>query len=157
MSTYSRILFVDDTPAEWQLAFSTLADNGLMDQATAVKDKDEALDFLHARGNFRRRPPGLPAVVIIGPSIQGATALSVLSHIRTDTTLRHVPVVIIAGAPDPQLLRSAYLHGANSVVRRDEDVRVHAERFAALAQFWAWANEPPPGCLPQPKSSRRFQ
>lgn len=155
MSDASRILFVDDAPAEWQLAFSTLADNGLLNQATAVKDRDEALDFLHARGNFRRKPTGLPAVVIIGPNINGSNALSVLSYIRTDATLRRVPVVIIAAAPDAELVRSAYMHGANSVVRRDDDVKVHAERFAALARFWAWANEPPPGCLPPPKTARR--
>ena len=25
----------------------------------------------------------------------------------------------------------------------------------ALALFWGWANEPPPGCLMQPKAQRR--
>jgi predicted O-methyltransferase YrrM len=50
MSALARILFVDDTPAEWQLALASLADGALMEQTTVVKDKDEALDFLHERG-----------------------------------------------------------------------------------------------------------
>jgi two-component system response regulator len=152
MSALSRILLVDDTPSEWHLALSSLAENRLRDQATVVKDKGEALDFLHARGPFRRRPSGLPAVVVLGPNLKGATALSLLKDIRTDATLRRVPVVMVAIAPDAEMVRSAYEHGVNSLVRSHEDVKVHAERYAALALFWAWANEPPPGCLSQPKS-----
>jgi hypothetical protein len=37
------------------LALASLADGALMEQTTVVKDKDEALDFLHERGSFRRR------------------------------------------------------------------------------------------------------
>ena len=151
----SRILLVDDSPAEWHVALSTLARNGLMDQATVVKDKGEALDFLHARGNFRRRAEGLPAVVVLGPTMHAPVALSVLTHIRSDIKLRHVPVVIITDSQDADLVRSAYAKGVNSLVRRDQDASAHAERYASLALFWAWANEPPPGCLPQPKSQRR--
>lgn len=157
MSLITRILLVDDTAAEWRLALSSLFQSGFMDQATVVRDKDEALDFLHARGSFRRRPApsGLPAVVVIGPNVKGATALALLKDIRTHATLRRVPVVIIAAAPDPKLVRDAYEAGANSVVSSHEDAKVHAERYAALALYWASANEPPPGCLPQPRSEHR--
>jgi CheY-like chemotaxis protein len=157
MSALSRILLVEDSPAEWQLALASFAENGLMDQATVVKDKDEALDFLHARGSFRRRSAGLPAVVVIGPSIQRAPGISLLKDIRTDAVLRRVPVVVMASAPDGETAKAAYAQGANSVVPADDDLRVHAERYAALALFWGWANEPPPGCVPQPKSQRRDQ
>lgn len=155
MSAITRILLVDDMAAEWRLALSSLSQSGLMDQATVVRDKGEALDFLLARGSFRRRPSGLPAVVVLGPNVKGATALALLKEIRTHATLRRVPVVIIATAPDAKMVRDAYEAGANSVVRSHEDVKVHAERYVAMALYWAWANEPPPGCLPQPRSEHR--
>jgi CheY-like chemotaxis protein len=157
MSALSRILLVEDTPAEWQLALSSFAENGLMDQATVVKDKDEALDFLHARGSFRRRSAGLPAVVVIGPHIQRLPGISLLKDIRADAALRRVPVVVMASAPHEEMTSAAYAQGANSVVPADGDLKVHAEHYAALALFWGWANEPPPGCVPQPKAQRREQ
>ena len=155
MSTLSRILLVEDTPAEWGLALSSLAQNGMQEQTTVVKDQDEALDFLHARGSFRRRPSGLPAVVVLGPNLTKTSALSLLQDIRTDDALRRLPVVMIADEPDAETVRGAYERGVNSLVRRHEDTSIQRERYAALALFWGWANEPPPGCLMQPKAQRR--
>jgi len=155
MSTLSRILLVEDTPAEWQLALFGLSQNGMPEQTTVVKDQNEALDFLHARGSFRGRPSGLPAVVVLGPNLKKTSALSLLRDIRTDETLRRLPVVMIADEPDAQTIRSAYEGGVSSLVRKHGDKSIHGERYAALALFWGWANEPPPGCLVQPKSQRR--
>jgi len=155
MSTLSRILLVEDTPAEWELALSSLAQNGMREETTVVKDQEEALDFLHARGSFRRRHAGLPAVVVLGPNLRKTLAWSLLEHIRADATLRRLPVVMIADEPDAETVRVAYERGVNSLVRRHEDRSIHGERYAALALFWGWANEPPPGCLVPPKSQRR--
>ena len=74
--------------------------SGLLEQTTVVKDQDEALDFLHARGSFRRRPSGLPAVVVLGPNLQKTSAFSLLQDIRTDETLCRLPVVMIADEPE---------------------------------------------------------
>jgi DNA-binding NarL/FixJ family response regulator len=81
--------------------------------------------------------------------------LSLLENIRADETLRRLPVVMIADEPDAQTVRCAYERGVNSVVRKHEDTGVHGERYAALALYWGWANEPPTGCLVQPKAQRR--
>jgi len=155
MSILSRILLVEHAPAEWRLALASLAQNGMREHATVVKDHDEALDFLHARGAFCQRSSGLPAVVVLGPNLTKTAALSLLRDIRADAALRRLPVVMIADAPDAETVRGAYDRGVNSLVRRHEDARVHAERYAALALFWGWANEPPPGCLVQAKAERR--
>lgn len=155
VSTLCRMLLVEDVPAEWRLALVGLAENGLADQTTVVKDRGEALDFLHARCAFLRRPSGLPAVVVLGPNLPGPAALSLLKDIRMDAMLRRVPVVIIAVEADPEMVRSAYEHGVNSLIPRHEDENVHARNYAALARFWGWANEPPPGCLLQSKSQSR--
>jgi two-component system, response regulator len=155
VSTLSRILLVEGTPAEQQLALTGLMQNGLREQTTLVDDEAEALDFLYARGPFRGRPSGLPAVVVLGPNLQRPAALSLVMHMRNDSTLQRVPVVMIAVEPDAEMIRSAYEQGVNSLVRTCENAKVHAERYGALALFWAWANEPPPGCLVQPKAQRR--
>lgn len=149
----SRILLVDDTPAEWQLALSSLADEALTEQVTVVKDKDEALDFLHERGSFRRRVSGLPAVVVIGPNVRRSVAMSLLKSIRGDATLRRVPVVMLDPMSDEETTRSAYAQRVNSLIRAHADMKVRAQQYATLALFWGRVNEPPPGSMPQ--SNRR--
>src|SRR5262249_30033390 len=70
MSALCRILLVEETADEWRAALSSLSESGLMNQTTVVNGHGEALDYLYARGAFRRRPSGLPAVVVMGPSLQ---------------------------------------------------------------------------------------
>ena len=149
----TRILLVDDTPAEWQLALTSIADDATKGQTAVVKDKDEALDFLHARGAFRRRASGMPAVVVVGPSMRPPAAFALLKDIRNDVALRRLPVVMVATAPDARTVRSAYEHGVNSLVCSEDDVKIRGEHYAALARFWASTNEPPPGRTPLSKVS----
>jgi CheY-like chemotaxis protein len=147
----SRILFVDDAPDEWQLALASVGDHTLTEQITLVRDKDEALDFLHERGTFRHRLPGLPAVVVLGPNTRRPVAMSLVDHIRNDAALRRVPVVMFDADPDePTVFRSHYSR-VNSLIRVHRDERIRAEQYAALVLFWGRVNEPPPGSLPQPK------
>jgi len=157
MSVLTRILLIEETPAEWRLALSGLTETGLMASTTVVKDQSEALDFLRGGGVFRRRAAGLPAVMVVGPSVKWSAGLALLKTVRSDAALRRLPVVIIVTEPDAQMVQSAYEHGVNSLVRRHDDAQLHAQQCASLALFWGWANEPPPGCLLQPKAKRRLQ
>jgi CheY-like chemotaxis protein len=143
----SRILLVEDDPQEWAAALAALAEAGQMNDTFVVKDKDEALDFLHARGAFRQRAAGLPAVVVLGPTLGWRNSSSLLASIRRSAALRRVPVVLVHRSDDRAMVRSAYAHGANSVVRAHDDPVVHAQGYAAIAQFWGAANYPPPGCI----------
>jgi CheY-like chemotaxis protein len=147
-------LFVDDTPAEWQLVLSGLADDAMAEQITLVQNKDEALDFLQGRGSFHRRTSGLPAVVVLGPNVRRPAALSLLDHIRNDVTLRRVPVVMCDANSDEDTVRRAYGQQVNSLIRTHADTRIRAEQYAALALFWSRVNEPPPGGVSQPNRQR---
>lgn len=155
MSAPCRILLVEETPAEWRLALTGFSESGLMSQTTVVKDHGEALDYLHAGGPFRRRPSGLPAVVILGPNLNWSATLALLGHIRGDAWLRQIPVVVMAARADTDMIRTAYLRGANGVVLKHADPTIQRQRYAVLGLFWAWANEPPRSCLQQTKSERR--
>jgi CheY-like chemotaxis protein len=144
-------LLVEDAPAEWRSVLASFAETGLIDQTTVVKDRDEALDFLHSRGSFRRRSPGLPAVILLGPTLKPASAIFLLEDIRRDSILRKVPVVVIAGDGEADLRALAYARGSNSVVCRHADEKINTERYVAMGLFWGRVNLPPPGCIQQSK------
>jgi DNA-binding response OmpR family regulator len=144
----SSLLFVDGAQEEWQLALAGFAEAGFMERATMVRDKEEALDFLQGRGVFKRRMPGLPAAVVLGPNMNRSAKLSLLREIRADKSLLRVPVVGIFSPTDSADVRAAYLDGANSVIIRDADAKVQQDHYAKLAQYWGWANEPPAGSVP---------
>jgi two-component system response regulator len=60
-----RILLVDDSPRDTELALDALAKHNLANEVIALRDGAEALDYLYRRGQFANRPAGNPAVVML--------------------------------------------------------------------------------------------
>jgi CheY-like chemotaxis protein len=144
MNGFSRIVLVEDDANEAAVALAALSNTGCSNETFVVKDKDEALDFLHARAAFRQRAPGLPAVVVIGPSLDWCEASWLLSYIRRTDAICKVPVVVMHASDDAELVHNAYAGGANSVVRVHMDPVLDRQYYAALGRFWGATNEPPP-------------
>ena len=149
MSMPCRVLLVEEDAAERQLVLTALGESKLVDYTVSVKGRNEALDFLHARNPFLGRPTGYPGVIVIGPRLAWGIGVALLADIRGDATLRRIPVVIVAFQPDTEMIRIAYEYGVNSLVAISEDANARVQRYALLARYWGWANEPPPGCLLQ--------
>ena len=147
MAALTRILLLEASDEEWQSALMGFADAGLLEQAAVVKDKSEALDFLLAKGAFRNRAPGYPAVVVVGPNGTSKGANATVREIRSYPALRKIPLVVIAAERDPDFIRNLYVEGVNSVVIRRNHASALPRMYGALGRFWAQANEPPPGCI----------
>jgi len=155
MNLLPRILLVQDLSDEANSAMSALADNGLLDQTCVVRDDQEAIDFLHGRKKFGRRPSDLPALVLLGSGLPTSKSLHLLEHIRQDPKLHRMPVVLMIASPTKEVLQKAYELRVNGVVVKTDDPRTNAERLNAIWLFWAMANVPPPGCLKRPGSEGR--
>lgn len=66
--------------------------------------------------------------------------------IRSDSTLRTVPVVVLTGNEDARLVQTALLEGANSCVLKPIDPDEFESSISAIAEFWLGSNlvAPPP-------------
>ena len=58
-----RILIVDDSPKDVELAIATLAEKNLANEVVVAEDGEEALDYLYKRGKFSSET-GNPAVIL---------------------------------------------------------------------------------------------
>ena len=93
MDSLKRILLVEDSPRDAELALDALADNHLANEVVHVRDGTEALDYLHRRGQFADRPNGQPAVVVLDLKMPKVDGLEVLRHMKGDPDLKVIPVV----------------------------------------------------------------
>ncbi len=64
----------------------------LAGEALHVADSVLALDYLHARGAFVDRAPGLPAVVLLDLKLPQLDGFEVLQHVRTTPAPQLVPI-----------------------------------------------------------------
>jgi CheY-like chemotaxis protein len=139
------ILLVEDNPNDLELTLIALERSQLANEVIISRDGAEALDYLFARGEFRRRAQGNPAVILLDLKLPKVDGLEVLHEIRQTPALKSIPVVMLTSSKEEQDLLRSYELGVNAYVIKPVDFQEFVKAIADLGIFWAVLNEPPPG------------
>jgi DNA-binding response OmpR family regulator len=152
MATLGRILMVEDDPKDVELTLSALDEYNLANEVVVAHNGEEALDYLYCRGAFAKRANENPAVLLLDLKLPKVDGLEVLTQIRSDTTLKLIPVVVLTSSHEEKDMVASYKLGVNAYVVKPVDFHEFVNAVKELGVFWAVINEPPPGSLG--KSSR---
>lgn len=148
MSTVPRILLVEDSPRDAELALDALAANSLANEVVHVRDGADALDYLHRRGPFADRSNGEPAVVLLDLKMPKVDGLEVLRQMKSDPHLKLIPVVVMTSSREEGDVLRSYELGVNAYVVKPVKFGEFVDAVKQVGAFWAVINEPPPGSLP---------
>ena len=142
-----RILLVEDSQKDIDLALAALEENQLANEVIVVRDGEQALDYLFRRNNFRLRAPGHPAVVLLDLKLPKVSGLEVLAQVKSDESLKTIPVVMLTSSREEVDLTQSYQQGVNAYVVKPVTFVAFVEALRELGVFWAEINEPPPGSI----------
>ena len=145
MEKLKRILLVEDDPYDVELTLTGLSEFHLANEVVVARDGEEALNFLHRRGKFAGRTDGNPAVVLLDLKLPKVGGLEVLRQLKTDETLKMVPVVILTSSHEDRDMLEGYKLGTNAYVVKPVDFHQFVDAIRHIGAFWALINEPPPG------------
>lgn len=144
MNTLKRILLVDDSPRDTELALDALDTYNLTNEVVAVRDGAEALDYLYRRGSFASRPEGHPAVVLLDLKMPKVDGIEVLRQVKQDPSLKTIPIVVMTSSREEQDLLNSYQLGVNAYVVKPVNFHEFIEAVKQVGGFWAVLNEAPP-------------
>jgi two-component system response regulator len=147
MNSFKRILLVDDSPRDTELALMALQTHNIANEVIALRDGAEALDYLYRRGEFVDRPHGDPALILLDLKMPKVDGIEVLRQMKSDPALRMIPVVIMTSSREEQDLLNSYQLGVNAYVVKPVKFQSFIEAVEQVGAFWAVINEPPPGSL----------
>ena len=147
MATLRPILLAEDNPNDVELTLTALHQLNLANEIVVVHDGAQVLDFLHRRNSFAGRPALPPAVVILDLKMPRIDGLEALRQIRSDVSLRALPVVILTSSREENDLIKGYQLGVNAYVVKPVDFDQFISAVGQLGVFWALINEPPPMSL----------
>jgi CheY-like chemotaxis protein len=139
------ILLVEDNPKDLELTLVALERGRLANDVVVARDGAEALDYLYCRGDYRGRPEGNPAFVLLDLKLPKVDGLQVLEMIKSDAELRQIPVVMLTSSREEQDLVSSYSLGVNAYVVKPVGFQEFIGAVQEVGGFWAVLNEPPPG------------
>lgn len=139
-----RILIVDDSPQDTELTLNALQEYRIANEVVTLRDGAEALDYLYRREAFAGRAGADPAVILLDLKMPRVDGLEVLRQLKSDPTLRTIPVVIMTSSREEQDLVKSYQLGVNAYVVKPLHFQEFVEAVKILGAFWMVLNEPPP-------------
>jgi CheY-like chemotaxis protein len=154
MNSLKRILIVDDSPRDTELALDALAEHNLANEVIVLRDGAEALDYLFRRGAFANRTDAQPGVVLLDLKMPKVDGIEVLRQLKADPTLKRIPVVVMTSSREEQDLLNSYNLGVNAYVVKPVNFHEFVDAVKQVGGFWAFLNEPPPGSAPRAEPDR---
>ncbi|MEN9153575.1 response regulator [Xanthomonas perforans] len=143
MTAIRTILLAEDSPADAEMAVDALREARLANPIVHVEDGVEAMDYLLRRGMFADREEGLPAVLLLDIKMPRMDGLEVLKQVRSDETLKRLPVVILSSSREESDLARSWDLGVNAYVVKPVDVDQFFNAVKTLGTFWAVINQAP--------------
>ena len=144
MHLLKRILLVEDSVADAELAMRALEESHLANEVLHLRDGVEALDYLYRRGDFADRPEGHPALVLLDLKMPRLDGTEVLRQLKSDPAMRMIPIVIMTSSREEGDLLASYELGVNAYVVKPVNFREFFDAVKQVGSFWGVLNEAPP-------------
>jgi chemotaxis family two-component system response regulator Rcp1 len=128
------ILVVEDNSGDARLIREVMNDNKIFSSFFLAKDGVEAMDFLNHKGKFKTSPR--PDLIILDLNLPKKDGREVLSEIKNDEKLKHIPIVIMTiSQAEEDILRSYNLH-ANCYITKPIDLNQFIKVVKSIEDFW---------------------
>jgi DNA-binding response OmpR family regulator len=115
ISTFERILMVEEDPKDVELSLTALEEFNLANEVLVARDGDQALD-LYCRGEYRTRSGENPAVGLLDLKPRKVDGLDVLKQLESDKKVRMIPVVLLTSSKEERDMVASYKLGVNAYV-----------------------------------------
>lgn len=145
--TLKRILFVDDSLLDTELALIVFRKYHLRNEVVAVRDGVEALDYLYHRGEFADRAGGDPAMIVMDLRMPRMGGVEVLRVIKGDPRLDMIPVIMMVSSPEDQDAVKSHNLGVNGYIQKPLEFHALIEAAKLLGASWTVLSDVPDGTV----------
>ena len=129
-----EILLVEDNLGDIDLTREALANGKLHNTLHVVRDGEAAMAFLRREGKYADVP--CPGMVLLDLSLPKKDGWAVLTEMKSDKNMKHIPVVILTTSKaEEDILKSYDLH-ANCFITKPIELSQFIKVVQAIEEFW---------------------
>jgi CheY-like chemotaxis protein len=129
-----EILLVEDNPGDIRLTQETARETKVFSNMHVVTNGLDAMAFLHREGRFGDVPR--PDLILLDLNMPGMDGREVLRRVKSDATLRRIPVVIVTSSQAEEDVLRAYNLQANCYVTKPVDLDQFIKVVKNIESFW---------------------
>jgi two-component system, response regulator len=131
------ILLADDDPDDLMLTQRALKKSRLANSVRVVNDGEELMDYLHRRGQYSDPDSApRPGIILLDLNMPRKDGREALEEIKSDSSLRRIPVVILTTSEAEQDILRSYDLGVNAFVTKPVTFDGLASAITRLGEFW---------------------
>jgi chemotaxis family two-component system response regulator Rcp1 len=128
------ILLVEDNPGDVRLTREALAEGKVLNNLHVAQDGLEAMEYLFQKGKFAQAVR--PDIILLDLNLPKKDGREVLAEIKSDPSLRRIPVVILTTSKaEEDVLKTYDLH-ANCYITKPVDLDQFIGVVQSVEEFW---------------------
>ncbi len=137
-----EILLVEDNPADVRLTQEALLEEKIHNNLNVVNDGVEAMEYLRRQGAYADAMR--PDLILLDLNLPRKDGREVLSEIKSDKSLRCIPVVVLTVSnAEADILKTYNLH-ANCYITKPLDLEQFSKVVKSIQDFWLTIVRLPP-------------
>lgn len=132
------VLVVDDSVEDWSILKRAFSKSNYQKRLSHIDDAQKALELLRT-GN----EAPLPSIILLDLNMPGMDGREFLAHIKSDPSLKSIPVVILSTSGDERDVRYCYEKGASTYIVKPTDMKTFSAVVDAFENYWFGAGSFP--------------
>jgi two-component system response regulator len=133
------ILLIENNPTDSNNIRCTLDNMGMKSPFVHSNNSEEALTYLKDQSKSK------PWLILYGLDSKSADGLNCLKIIKTDTSLKKIPVVIIAESHEDHRIAQCFELGAAGYIVKPQDSSKITNAIGTIMKYWNLSELPPSG------------
>ena len=129
-----RLLLIEDNMDDVELTFEALKESKTDLDIYHVSDGFAALRFLHQEDEYAEKP--IPDLILLDLNLPVMDGREVLSTIREDQQLNHIPIIVLTTSSNDEDIRNAYKLNANCYIQKPLDFNQFSQIISKIDEFW---------------------
>ena len=128
------IMLVEDGPGDAELVIDFLEHCKVKNEVQWLQDGEAAMAFLHREGEYADKP--MPDLILLDLNLPRKDGREVLSDIKGDPKLKHIPVVILTSSKSEEDIVRCYQLQANCYITKPVDIEQFMNVVRAIDDLW---------------------
>ena len=131
------ILMADDDEDDRLLTRDALAENRVANCLYFVEDGEELMDYLYQRGRYGDPETSpRPSIILLDLNMPRKDAREALKEIKSDPTLRQIPVVVLTTSQAEEDVLKTYDLGVSSFITKPVNFEAMVQIMKTLGDYW---------------------
>lgn len=136
MTKIPSILLVEDNRDDYEATVRSLKKSHFMNPVSWCKDGQEALDYFFGEGQYKDIGPQIPDLVLLDLNMPGVDGRKVLTALKSNENLKHIPVVVLTTSSDVKDVDDCYDLGASTYIQKPVSFQALTEAIKTMKDYW---------------------